>query len=106
MKYIKKYELNQTFYSNLNDLKKYVIIQDKRSFYYFIMEFISADTNDLTCVQLYHCPENGKIIKDGFIRPTTISEQLPEYKFIFHSDTLQECIDKLELMNSINKYNL
>ena len=102
MKYIKKYEDNT--YNHLN-IKKFNIIEDKLTHYLFILKLISKTSYELTVKQLYHCPKNGILIKDD-LKYTTINSQLPDYNFIYHSNILQDCIDKIELLNATNKYNL
>lgn len=104
MKHIKTYE-TQTFFRDLNEIKTYVVINERNE-YLFIMKYISSNKDSFTGRQLYFCRIDADLTKIEYQRNTTIKSFNHELKIDFQSYDIQECIDYVETFKSAKKYNI
>jgi hypothetical protein len=103
MKYIKKFESEE-----INELKKYAIWYTIIDNTYEIIEIISRKFSS-SGIQ-YKSKTIYVIIKNELVNPFSPEEtfESPAIKdhIPYTSDNLQDCINKIEILSTLNKYNL
>jgi len=104
MKYLKYFDNN--FFYELKNIKEYAIITALWTESLFIMNTISTVNNEYLGKQLYHCLKNGDLFKENRNINLIKIIDFQDYKLIYHSDSLKDCIDYIVLLNNSKKYNL
>ena len=99
MKYIKTYENIQ--------LNKYAIYRGKENGIYYIIKIVDQTIGKhKKIIQLYHISlEKTELVKDSFSDSFDWTTE-DEYEFLFDSNNLDECIENIQTLYNINKYNI
>lgn len=103
MKYIKRYENSIHPTTKKFSIIKYMNSPDSAL---FVVEFKHYMNNDSAIIILYYryLKTENKIVKEDE-KPFTLND-LNIYDTVMSSDNLQDCLDYVEKIRDMNKYNL
>ena len=106
MKYLK------TFESTIEEQKilKYIIIKWAPTQLHknlFLLEVFHTNKDVIKIIQLYtYDILTGKITKDYTQYSKQESLELKNWKILYSSNSLEECLEKIKILTDTNKYNL